>query len=1177
MLVTRKYGGGTERVMGIINSLINWELQTTLIDKWGCKCCYYTRKMHADTSYHSHIFICVFSELKDLYQNWKEINYYVAVKYQTKIESIIEKSNFYICFFTSKEINLEMKNQIEEDSFSAKKYVFEQRCDTDEEYKQLVESKIFKIDIQAPIKTHPKLKSLTLKNFRKYEGEKVIDFKDRNRRPASFVLIYAKNGMGKTSIFDGIEYALKGEVGRIVALEAKERGKRKGPIYHHRDHSHEEAYVVINLDNGLVIKRKVANLQEDGNDCRFISASPGKDITGAKSQRKIWDLLILPHDKIDSFISAQSPTAQFKEWTDSAAPLSNEREEFIDLYDVYKRKKRELSDLEEDKQLLEKELSQLMKDKLSVQRIIDIIYKYNSFPNQNRPILFDAQNAGTLEYDELINEAQIYEREIKNIELKKLSEKISAAENIQLIGITYFYQQLDAIQQVESYLRECETKLKRKRELGRIIQSLKKLQSEITAVKEKLELLELIDSYGYDKVEKQLYIYLELDNQENSFNKNLKAISHQYDENLSRYQKVSEQLNQIVDSLDEKKMQEIDTNAEKMDFVRSQLKDLENNLAKIKKQIEQYKRILLERREKFNQIENIVLSENIEQIDMGSKNFLDVELLAGFELKQDLCKIKEIYENQIQKIDIYRKKAYKANQSKETVQDICNKAKQYLQSHKEEKDCPLCHTKFKNWEALVSAIDNYNFDNTEKLNEDFYNAQVEATKILGEYERLLHIFEERKSGKKEVVKQDILKIENDLRNCYLLQEDFSKQKNKLEEEMSDLRIWFVQHEINLDIYSLATVKEWEKLQEEKRKNYIELRDSLQSQKEILSDSIKTIKESIKSVMKRKESFLEDPQMFTSIMILKEKPENYDFYKELEAHRLQDKNCLHEIEELENQIRTYNDVAAENEEKLLADKDKQSKELEHLKKVVSISEFFSDFTKEGVERDLKKWMQSADDYLKQVEYLVQIQEENSARNYFEKYKSVTEQIDTNKEIYASTQEETKEAEEDFQLAKETFEKSLKDYFSQNIMNEIYQKIDPHDFMKNVDYHLSFNEKDEPQLYIVVNEQIGDETDSYRPEWYFSTAQLNTVAFSSFFGRALTANNLTFRTIFIDDPISHFDDMNMLGFSDMIRSIIESTDCQIIMSTHDRKIYNILRRKLDDQYYSSCFIDLVENIK
>ena len=40
--------------------------------------------------------------------------------------------------------------------------------------------------------------------------------------------------------------------------------------------------------------------------------------------------------------------------------------------------------------------------------------------------------------------------------------------------------------------------------------------------------------------------------------------------------------------------------------------------------------------------------------------------------------------------------------------------------------------------SYSSAIDNYNFDNTEKLNEDFYNAQVEAKKILGEYESKQH-------------------------------------------------------------------------------------------------------------------------------------------------------------------------------------------------------------------------------------------------------------------------------------------------------------------------------------------------------------------------------------------------------------------------------------------------------
>ena len=61
--------------------------------------------------------------------------------------------------------------------------------------------------------------------------------------------------------------------------------------------------------------------------------------------------------------------------------------------------------------------------------------------------------------------------------------------------------------------------------------------------------------------------------------------------------------------------------------------------------------------------------------------------------------------------------------------------------------------------------------------------------------------------------------------------------------------------------------------------------------------------------------------------------------------------------------------------------------------------------------------------------------------------------------------------------------------------------------------------------------------YRPETYFSTAQLNTVAFSSFFGRALSANNLPVKAICIDDPIGHFDDMNIWEFTDMIRCILE----------------------------------------
>lgn len=1173
MFVTRKYGGGIKRVMERVTNLINWELQTTLEDKWGCKCSYYTRKMYADTPYHSHIFICVFPELENLYQNWKKINYYVAVKHQAKVESVIEKSNFYICMFTSEKLELEKKNQIEEDSFSAKKYVFEQKYNTDEEYQQEVERKIFKINIQSPLDTVPKLESLTLKNFRKYEGEKVIRFIDGNGQSAKFVLIYAKNGMGKTSIFDGIEFALKGEVERIRKLNAKEKEKMRGPIYHHRDHSDEEAYVMINLNNGELIRRKVANLPKDGNDCRFVSANLGSKITGKKDQSKIWNQLILPHDKIDSFISAKSPTDQFKEWTDSAAPLSDERQNFINTYNTFKSKKSELTNLEEEKESLESELQQVMKDKLSVQRIVEIIDKYNAFPQQSRPLFFDIQNAGALEYDELINKVQIYEREIRNTDLEELTEKIKAAKKIQLIGIEYYLQQLDTIRQIESSIKECEAKLKRKRELNNIIQSLEKQRSTNNAIKEKLVPLESINTYGYDRVKKQLDIYQELENQEYSFNKSLKLHSEQYEEILSRYQSVSEQLNKLMESLDEKKLQEIISNAEKIDLNKKQLSDLERKLVKIKEQIEQKERGLLEKREKLKQIENLILHENIEEID--DRIFIDIGLILGDKLQQDLYVLKDKYRVQIREIKIYQKQIDKINQNNKTVQDICERAKRYLQSHKDEKVCPLCHTKFESWDALISAVDNINTDNTEVLNREFHSAQCRLKKLLNEYDSLLLTFENRKCEQVEAVRQDILRMENDLKSYYSKKNDFICQKNKLDQEMSDFRIWFVQQGVILDSYSFLAVKEWEKLQEEKRRNFEELRDTLQSQKDILTDSIKTIKGSINSVLQRKESLVKEPQLFSSIMFLKEKPKKYDFYKELNDLRVQNNNCSYEVEKLETQIITYNDVATDTEEKLIEEKDKQTKELEKLKNTESMSKLFTEFTEEGVKRDLNDWLQLEDSYRKQIEYLEQIQEESSARNYFEKYKDVTKQIDDNKIVFESTKKETDEAKDNFRVVKETFEKSLKDYFSQNIMNEIYQKIDPHDFMKNVDYHLSFNEKDEPQLYIVVNEQIDGEAESYRPEWYFSTAQLNTVAFSSFFGRALSTKNLAFRTIFVDDPISHFDDMNVLGFSDMIRSIIESMDCQIIMSTHDRKIYNIMRRKLDDQYYSSCFIDLVKN--
>ena len=52
-----------------------------------------------------HIYLSVyFLSWKIYIKIGKRINYYVAVKYQAKVESVIEKSNFYICMFTSEKL-----------------------------------------------------------------------------------------------------------------------------------------------------------------------------------------------------------------------------------------------------------------------------------------------------------------------------------------------------------------------------------------------------------------------------------------------------------------------------------------------------------------------------------------------------------------------------------------------------------------------------------------------------------------------------------------------------------------------------------------------------------------------------------------------------------------------------------------------------------------------------------------------------------------------------------------------------------------------------------------------------------------------------------------------------------------------------------------------------------------
>lgn len=147
-----------------------------------------------------------------------------------------------------------------------------------------------------------------------------------------------------------------------------------------------------------------------------------------------------------------------------------------------------------------------------------------------------------------------------------------------------------------------------------------------------------------------------------------------------------------------------------------------------------------------------------------------------------------------------------------------------------------------------------------------------------------------------------------------------------------------------------------------------------------------------------------------------------------------------------------------------------------------------------------------------------------------------------------------------------------FFYTDLINAIYRKIDPHPDFKQVLFDCEFSESDRPRLNVLVADDKGE---AIAPSLYFSAAQVNILSLSIFLARALHVKQVDGRDvkcIFIDDPIHSMDSINVLSTIDLLRAISSNFDRQIILSTHDRNFFDLLKKKIPEQQYASKFIEL-----
>lgn len=121
----------------------------------------------------------------------------------------------------------------------------------------------------------------------------------------------------------------------------------------------------------------------------------------------------------------------------------------------------------------------------------------------------------------------------------------------------------------------------------------------------------------------------------------------------------------------------------------------------------------------------------------------------------------------------------------------------------------------------------------------------------------------------------------------------------------------------------------------------------------------------------------------------------------------------------------------------------------------------------------------------------------------------------------------------------------------IITWIYEMINPHPFYKKLE---------------IINERGGlhfkSEGKEIHLDQIFSAAQSNILVLSIFLGLGMSHRYSALGQLFLDDPIQSMDDVNILGFIDLLRAILDSQSEQnnLVISTHDSNFAKLLGIKM-----------------
>ncbi|WP_217607185.1 AAA family ATPase [Chitinophaga sp. GbtcB8] len=1019
-----------------------------------------------------------------------------------------------------------------------------------------------------------KLSKIELEAFRGYRDKVIFDFKLPENKIADIIAIYAPNGFGKTSFFDGVEWNTKGRIERFeentkIRNAAKEFG---GSILKNRESFLEQGTVSVFDVNNFFFTRCTSK-SENGDllagTIESKSNSPIKNIGKYKDFKKIE---ILPQSRIDSFLSSNTPEEKYQALLDFWDG-NDESDYFVGVSKFYEESEKERGNIIDNIQKLTNKIAELTTSESRISFFNSLVKEINSKVSNTPTIQEFNEQTSDIEFESIVrainnNTASISSRleqtESRQVHLVALEEGLALyIKNNELILI--LSNDIKGLQSTINNFQQLETKQVEQKRLDAKLQKEQTDLDEIKLIFSSKEDFSAIVSQIGGLVNERNNITGEkpiLIQQKNSTEKDLKSKTDRLKSLLDNEIKYNDNFERLADVF-----KAIEAN-------RKRIESSNNRLSLSKTIKEARSNLALAIRNELNIIQSLLFLK-LESFYSTEYTYGGFKELAS-EIKNEFKIIVSLNDTLKELRSEYNKKG----SLNENLQKIIELGKDFI-SRTETNTCPLCNTPQDDFERLLSCISSQKEDAL-SLNQSFEKIQSleldikKATDILEEkYESLLTKLRQTLSeltDRLSTINSKILGTEA-LINYYSVIDTLFESENKR------LRAQYDAIESENGLLKLQ-LEDLDNLKESLAQSITESEKKFEELKEKITGSDHHVEETEAKM----ELLRQNPQYIRVNSFLEKKTIPQSDYLEAGLEKMI-RETEGNIQKLREQIaslqvqtddltksiegKNKDDIEKDLTEKITKLNDIEAKVAQYKSQYKSITgrdELTIDIIRQNLS-DNKNFIQNLKDVdvkIRELQANIQVMQQNIELNKLKnEYKEKQKQLKALEE--ATEKLRTLKGElSDFLIQK------INSVLNQEIINDIYKKIDPHPDFKTIKLIPQFDGV-KPKLFIkAVNEESNDEID---PILYLSSAQVNILSLSIFLAKALQNKDVMVNTIFMDDPIQYLDSINVLSFIDLLRSITadKQLDRQVVISTHDENFFNLLKKKFDPEYYKAKFIE------